>query len=197
MAVWSSMAYAGTPMSAAHLSASPRVFIGKASRCGKIENFTTLHVRSSGADGHSATWLPIPGCHYHAPGTHSHTDHVGQRRQQVRQPGLPHQWHRYVASPPSTRSASASRTQGTQRSGPMVGRAVSSRTPSDAQPKPERCRNGQRRRVDSRGRPPGRRSPRLRGRAARGVSLRVFLPARTATGTPRRSRRTRRLPLTR
>ena len=49
------------------------------------------------------------------------------------------QWHRYVASPPSTRSTSASRTQGTHRSAPMVGSAVSSRTPSDAQPRPEEC----------------------------------------------------------
>ena len=31
------------------------------------------------------------------------------------------QWHRYVASPPPTRSTSASRTQGTQRCAPMVG----------------------------------------------------------------------------
>ena len=44
------------------------------------------------------------------------------------------QWHRYVASPPSTSRTSASRTQGTQRSSPMLGSAVSSRTPSDFQP---------------------------------------------------------------
>jgi hypothetical protein len=41
------------------------------------------------------------------------------------------QWHRYVASPPSTSRTSASRTQGTQRSSSMLGSAVSSRTPSD------------------------------------------------------------------
>src|SRR4029078_3581694 len=50
------------------------------------------------------------------------------------------QWHRYEASPPSTSSTSASRTQGPHRSAPMVGSAVSSRTPSDAQPRPEKCR---------------------------------------------------------
>ena len=49
------------------------------------------------------------------------------------------QWHRYVASPPSTSRTSASRTQGTHRSAPIVGRAVSSRTPSEAQPRPEKC----------------------------------------------------------
>ena len=41
------------------------------------------------------------------------------------------QWHRYVASPPSTSRTSASRTQGTQRSSPRLGSAVSSRTPRD------------------------------------------------------------------
>ena len=41
------------------------------------------------------------------------------------------QWHRYVASPPSTSSTSASRTQGTQRSAPIVGSADSSSRPSD------------------------------------------------------------------
>ena len=41
------------------------------------------------------------------------------------------QWHRYVASPPSTSRTSASRTQGTQRSSPIVGSADSSRRPSD------------------------------------------------------------------
>ena len=41
------------------------------------------------------------------------------------------QWHRYVASPPSTSRTSASRTQGTQRSSLIVGSADSSRRPSD------------------------------------------------------------------
>src|SRR5712691_13133966 len=45
------------------------------------------------------------------------------------------QWHRYVASPPSTSRTSASRTQGTQRSSPMLDSAVSSRTPTDFQPR--------------------------------------------------------------
>jgi hypothetical protein len=44
------------------------------------------------------------------------------------------QWHRYVASPPSTSKTSASRTQGTHRSSPMLGSAVSSRTPTDFHP---------------------------------------------------------------
>ena len=44
------------------------------------------------------------------------------------------QWHRYSASPPFTRRTSASRTQGTQRSSPMLGTAVSSSTPKDFQP---------------------------------------------------------------
>ncbi|GAA5023171.1 hypothetical protein GCM10025734_80070 [Kitasatospora paranensis] len=44
------------------------------------------------------------------------------------------QWHRYRASPPFTNSTSASRTQGTQRSAPMLGSAVSSNTPRDFQP---------------------------------------------------------------
>ena len=45
------------------------------------------------------------------------------------------QWHRYVASPPSTSRTSASRTQGTQRSSPMLDSAVSSSTPTDFQPR--------------------------------------------------------------
>src|SRR3954453_4471726 len=45
------------------------------------------------------------------------------------------QWHRYVASPPSTSRTSASRTQGIQRSSPMLDSAVSSRTPTDFHPR--------------------------------------------------------------
>src|SRR6185369_17575916 len=52
------------------------------------------------------------------------------------------QWHRYVASPPSTSRTSASRTQGTQRSSPMVGSAVSSRRPTDFQPRLLKCHGG-------------------------------------------------------
>src|SRR6185503_13592018 len=44
------------------------------------------------------------------------------------------QWHRYRASPPFTSRTSVSRTQGTQRSSPMLGSAVSSSTPKDFQP---------------------------------------------------------------
>src|SRR3954451_6728355 len=44
------------------------------------------------------------------------------------------QWHRYRASPPFTSTTSVSRTQGTQRSSPMLGNAVSSSTPKDFQP---------------------------------------------------------------
>ncbi|MCA2229665.1 hypothetical protein [Nonomuraea aurantiaca] len=55
MAVWSSMAYAGPAMPAAHLSASAMVFPGMSScpRCGKIEKSTTPRVRS----------LPVGGVH--------------------------------------------------------------------------------------------------------------------------------------
>src|SRR5262245_559319 len=46
------------------------------------------------------------------------------------------QWQRYAASPPSTSNTSVSRTAGTQRSSSRLGRAVSSRTPTDFQPRP-------------------------------------------------------------
>jgi hypothetical protein len=39
-------------------------------------------------------------------------------------------------SPPFTSRTAAARTQGTQRSSPMVGSAVSSRRPTDVQPRP-------------------------------------------------------------
>jgi hypothetical protein len=45
------------------------------------------------------------------------------------------QWHRCVASPPSTSRASASWTHGTQRFSAMPESAVSSRTPIDFQPR--------------------------------------------------------------
>ena len=45
------------------------------------------------------------------------------------------QWHRYIASPPATSRTSASRTQGTHHSSPMLGNAVNSRTPSDFHPR--------------------------------------------------------------
>src|SRR6516164_7072932 len=44
------------------------------------------------------------------------------------------QWHKYSASPPFTSRASASRTQETQRSLSILGRAVSSRAPTDFHP---------------------------------------------------------------
>src|SRR6476646_10737626 len=44
------------------------------------------------------------------------------------------QWHRYSASPPFTSRTSASWTQGTHRSSPRLGSAVSSSTPRDFQP---------------------------------------------------------------
>lgn len=63
MAVWSSIAYAGPAMSAAHLSASARVFSGICSwsRCGKIEKSTTPSVRSSGAACQLTKSSPIRG----------------------------------------------------------------------------------------------------------------------------------------
>src|SRR3954467_14374113 len=44
------------------------------------------------------------------------------------------QWLRYSASPPLTSRTSASRTHGTQRSLSILGRAVSSNSPTDFQP---------------------------------------------------------------
>src|SRR4051794_11480667 len=61
MAVCSSIAYERTPISAAHRSASAIVFVGNASRCGKIEKSTIPRVRSSGADGQWTKSLPIRG----------------------------------------------------------------------------------------------------------------------------------------
>ena len=82
------------------------------------------------------------------------------------------QWHRYVASPPSTSSTSASRTQGTQRSAPMLGSAVSSRTPTDLQPRAGHAPPEARRltKLPHRGRPAHRVAP-LRRRDAEGVGV--------------------------
>lgn len=120
-------------MSAAHRSASARVFVGKASRCGKIEKSTTPRVRSSGADGHSTKYSPIRGVITMLPALTPTQTVSGSEGSRSASPDSRIQWHRYVASPPSTRSTSASRIQGTHRSAPMVGSAVSSRTPNDAQ----------------------------------------------------------------
>src|SRR6476646_4758939 len=141
MAVCSSMAYAGTPMSAAHRSASARVFSGKASRCGKIEKSTTPRVRSSSADGHLTKSAPIRGVITMLPALTPTQTVSGSEGSRSASPDSRIQWHKYVASPPSTRRTSASRIQGTHRSAPIVGSAVSSRTPRDAQPRPEKCRN--------------------------------------------------------
>src|SRR5918998_4112846 len=54
------------------------------------------------------------------------------------------QWARYSASPPFTSSTSASRTQGNQRSLPMLGSAVSSSTPSDCHPSSHMGQSGSR-----------------------------------------------------
>ncbi len=48
-------------MSAAHRFASASVFVGKWSRCGKIEKSTTPRVRSSCAAAHSTKDVPILG----------------------------------------------------------------------------------------------------------------------------------------
>src|SRR5512138_4163 len=64
MAVWSSIAYAGPPILAAHLSALGRVFSGRSglSRCGKIEKSTTPSVSSPPVGGfHWTKSSPIRG----------------------------------------------------------------------------------------------------------------------------------------
>src|SRR3954451_18456014 len=131
IADWSSRTYAGPPMSDAQRSASAIVLLGKASRWGKIEKSTTPRVRSSGADGHWTKSAPIRGVITMLPAlTPTQTVSViaGSRSAS---PDSRIQWHRYVASPPSTSSTSASSTQGTQRSAPIVGSAESSRSPND------------------------------------------------------------------
>ena len=106
-------------MSAAHRSAWAMVFVGKASRCGKIEKSTTPRVLSSGADGHSTKSLPIRGVSTMLPAlTPTQTVSASEGRRSA-SPDSRIQWYRYVASPPSTSSTSASRTQGTQRSSPI------------------------------------------------------------------------------
>src|SRR5215468_2422230 len=63
MAVWSSIAYAGPWIPAAHLSALDRVFSGRSGleRCGKIEKSTTPSVSSPPLGGfHPTKSSPIP-----------------------------------------------------------------------------------------------------------------------------------------
>src|SRR5262249_26283297 len=108
------------------------------SRCGKIEKSTTPRVRSSGAEGHSTKYDPIRGVITMLPALTPTQTVSGSEGSTSVSPDSRIQWHRYVASPPSTRSTSASRTHGTHRSAPMDGSAVSSRTPSDAQPRPDK-----------------------------------------------------------
>jgi adenosine deaminase len=75
-------------MSAAHRSASARVLVGKAFRCGKSEKSTTPRVRSSVADGQLDEVRPdrrSSPCFRHS----LPPDRVGQRRQQAGQPELP------------------------------------------------------------------------------------------------------------
>src|SRR6187200_2505610 len=93
MAVWSSIAYAGPDKPAAQRSALAIVFEGRSSlsRCGKIEKSTIPSVSSPPAGGFQPTKSsPILGGHHHAPGAHPHPDRLVQRRQEVREPGLPH-----------------------------------------------------------------------------------------------------------
>src|SRR5689334_1650607 len=137
MAVCSSMTYARPAMSAAHRFASAMVLVGKRSRCGKSEKSTTPRVRSSGADGQWTKSCPIRGVITRLPALTPTQTVSGSDGSRSARPDSRIQWHRYVASPPSTRSTSAARTHGTQRSAPMEGNAVSSRTPSDAQPSPD------------------------------------------------------------
>ena len=116
------------------------MFDGKASRCGKIEKSTTPRVRSSGADDHSTKDDPIRGVITMLPALTPTQTVSGSDGSRSASPDSRIQCARYVASPPSTSSTSASRTHGTQRSAPMVGSAASSRTPSDAQPRPVKYR---------------------------------------------------------
>src|SRR5690349_10596220 len=118
-------------MSAAHRSASARVFVENAFRCGKIEKSTTPTVRSSGADGHSTKYSPIRGVITMLPALTPTQTVLGSDGRRSASPDCRIQWHRYVASPPSTSRTSASRTQGIHRSSPMLGSAVSSSTPTD------------------------------------------------------------------
>ena len=123
-------------MSAAHRSASAMVFVGKRSKCGKIAKSTIPKVRSSAADVHSTNRSPIRGVITMLPAltpTQTVSESDGSRSAS---PDSRIQWHKYVASPPSTSSASASRTQVAHRSEPIVGNAVSSRTPSRGPPQP-------------------------------------------------------------
>src|SRR6187401_1269292 len=136
-AVSSSIAYARPDKPAAHSSAVAIVFHGRSglSRCGKIEKSTIPRVRSSVAEGHVTKSSPIRGVITMLPAltpTHTVSGSVGRRSAR---PLCRIQWHRYVASPPSTSRTSASRTQGTQRSSPMLDSAVSSRMPTDFQPR--------------------------------------------------------------
>ena len=136
MAVWSSIAYAGPAISAAHFSAAAMVLSGSRPRCGKIEKSTSPSVRSSGVDCHSTNSVPIRGVSTMLPALSPTQTVSGSDGRRSASPDCRIQWHRYVASPPCTSRTSASRTQGTHRSSPMLGSAVSSRTPSDFQPSP-------------------------------------------------------------
>ncbi len=107
------------------------MFVGKTSRCGKIAKSTIPRVRSSGAEGHSTKKSPIRGVITMLPALTPTQVVSGSDGRRSASPDSRIQWHRYVASPPSTSRTSASLTQGTQRSAPIVGSAVSSRRPSD------------------------------------------------------------------
>src|SRR5262249_46931683 len=100
----------------------------------------TPRVRSSGADGHSTKYSPIRGVITMLPALTPTQTVSGSEGSRSASPDPRIQWARYVASPPSTRSTSASRTQGTHRSAPTLCSPVTPTTPSDAQPSPEKYR---------------------------------------------------------
>src|SRR6476619_7261916 len=104
--------------------------------CGKIEKSTIPRVRSSVAEGHITKSSPIRGVMTMLPALTPTQTVSGSVARRSASPLCRIQWHRYVASPPSTSRTSVSRTSGTQRSASRLGRAVSSSTPIDFQPSP-------------------------------------------------------------
>ena len=138
MAVSSSIAYAGTDMPAAHLSASAMVFSG---------NIRVIQVREDREVDDSQRFIATawaassgrspPRCRGVITMLPALSPTQTVSRSEGRRSASPDcriQWHRYKGSPPFTSRTSASWTQGTQRSRSMLGSAVSSSTPTDFQP---------------------------------------------------------------
>src|SRR6188472_622616 len=138
MAVWSSIAYAGTPSPAAHRSAKAMELPGMPSgaTCGQIEKSTIPNVVSSPAGGlHWTKSSPILGVITMLPALSPTQTVSWSDGSRSVNPDCRIQWQRYRASPPATSRTSASWIMGTQRSRSMLGSAVSSSTPTDFQPR--------------------------------------------------------------